>query len=53
MISVNWIDEEIPEIRLYGKHGCYDKEKKEGQLFKIAVFIKYLPEFNLYFNIKS
>ena len=37
---------EIPEIRLYGKHGCYDKEKKEGQLFKIAVFIKYLPQFN-------
>ena len=37
---------EIPEIRLYGKHGCYDKEKKEGQLFKIAVFIKYSPHFN-------
>ena len=37
---------EIPEIKLYGKHGCYDKEKKEGQLFEIAVFIKYLPQFN-------
>ncbi len=27
----------IPQIKLFGYHGCYDKEKKEGQEFEINV----------------
>ena len=26
-----------PQIKLFGYHGCYDKEKKEGQHFEINV----------------
>ena len=36
----------IPKIKLFGNHGCYDKEKKDGQLFEISVFIKYQSRFD-------
>ena len=29
----------IPQIKLFGYHGCYDKEKKEGQEFEIDMQI--------------
>ena len=37
---------EIPKITLFGHHGCYDKEKENGQQFEIAIYIKYLPQWN-------
>ena len=29
----------IPKLRLFGYHGCYDKEKEEGQEFEINMRI--------------
>ena len=31
----------IPQINLFGYHGCYDKEKKEGQEFEIDIEIVF------------
>ena len=31
----------IPQIKLFGYHGCYDKEKKEGQEFEIDIEIVF------------
>ena len=31
----------IPQIKLFGYHGCYDKEKKEGQEFEIDVQVVF------------
>jgi len=31
----------IPQIKLFGYHGCYDKEKKEGQEFEIDVKVVF------------
>ena len=29
----------IPKLKLFGYHGCYDKEKEEGQEFEINMRI--------------
>ena len=29
----------VPQIKIFGYHGCYDKEKKEGQEFDVGVEI--------------
>ena len=31
----------IPQIKLFGYHGCYDKEKKEGQEFEVGVQVVF------------
>ena len=31
----------IPQIKLFGYHGCYDKEKKEGQEFEINIEVVF------------
>jgi len=41
----------IPQIRLFGYHGCYDEEKEKGQEFEIEVEIivvkdTFFKEFN-------
>ena len=35
----------IPQIKLFGYHGCYDKEKKEGQEFEVSVEILFDREY--------
>ena len=34
----------IPKLKLFGYHGCYEKEKKEGQEFEIDVEINFKDE---------
>ena len=41
----------IPQVKLFGYHGCYDKEKKEGQQFEINVKVVFLKN-NLTMNDK-
>ena len=37
---------EIPKIQLFGHHGCYNQEKKDGQQFEIAIRITYLSSYD-------
>ena len=32
----------IPKVKLFGYHGCYNKEKKEGQQFEISIKVVFL-----------
>ena len=34
----------IPKLKLFGYHGCYEKEKKEGQEFEIDIEINFKDE---------
>ena len=35
----------VPQIKIFGYHGCYDKEKKEGQEFEVSVEIVFDREY--------
>ena len=43
----------IDGINVYGKHGVYDHEKKEGQEFKIDVVVNLKPNIINFDNYKS
>ena len=36
----------IPKLKLFGYHGCYDEEKKEGQEFEINIEVVFRPKNN-------
>ena len=41
MLKLETYTIKIPKLKLFGYHGCYDKEKNEGQEFEIDVKVVF------------